>query len=165
MVNRPFLDSQKWQEQQWRANRDGAHWHILDFEKLVIRACAKIGIPMFAHSVVRTDAEQTALFVQGVSKARAGQSWHNFGCAIDLIHSVKGWNLADHEWRLLRHIGMEVAGRFGLKVEWGGDWRFYDPAHWQLEERGMLYSFPYPPKPKGVRVGARPPSKQISPGR
>jgi len=164
MVNGPFLKSQKWQEQQWRANRDGAHWHILDFEKLFIRACAKMGIPMFAHSVVRTDAEQTALFVKGVSKARAGQSWHNYGCAIDIVHSVKAWNLTDHEWRLLRHIGMEVAGRNGLKVEWGGDWRFYDPAHWQLELRDKQ-SFPYPPKPKGVRVGARPPSKQISPGR
>jgi hypothetical protein len=157
MVDWPFLKSQKWQEQQWRSNREGAHWHILDFERLFIRQCFKMGIPMFAHSLVRTHAEQTMLYVKGVSKAKAGQSWHNFGQAVDIVHSVKAWNLTDHEWRLLGHIGKEVAARNNIKVRWGGDWSFYDPAHWELEERAKV-GFPFPPKPKGARVGAAPPT-------
>lgn len=146
MVDRPFLESQRYQEQQWRANREGAHWHILDFERLFIKACAKMGIPMFAHSVVRTAAEQTELFVRGVTRAQAGQSDHNFGLATDIVHSVKAWDLSENEWLLLRHIGMEVALRNGLKVQWGGDWKYYDPAHWALLDDARD-GFPYPKRP------------------
>lgn len=131
-----------------------------------------MGIPVFAHSVVRTRDEQTALYVQGVSKAKAGESMHNYGHAIDIIHSTQGWKLSKHQWLLLGHIGKEVAKRIGVKIRWGGDWdmdgipvlddpteSFWDAAHWELADR-EIHGFPYPPKPKGVRVGARPPVKQ-----
>lgn len=35
--NEAFLASEKWQAQQWRANREGAHPKILEFEDAFIK--------------------------------------------------------------------------------------------------------------------------------
>jgi len=67
LVARDFLDSVKYSEQQMRANRVGAHPKIVLFERMFVRKMAKLNIPMFAHNMVRTQAEQLAVFVQGHS--------------------------------------------------------------------------------------------------
>nr|WP_245369132.1 M15 family metallopeptidase [Agrobacterium tumefaciens] len=87
---------------------------------------------MFAHCVYRDDVEQQRLYVKGLSKAKPGQSAHNYGLAVDIVHGTKAWDLTRKQWDLIGHIGKEVAASLGIKVEWGGDWSFYDPAHWEL---------------------------------
>lgn len=85
---------------------------------------------------LRTYAEQDALFAQGrtkpgkrVTNARAGQSNHNFGLAVDVAPAKRGkidWDDED---------GFDAIGREGkrLGLEWGGDWRtFVDRPHLQL---------------------------------
>lgn len=134
MRNRDFLLSGVYQKQQWQADRKGADHRILEFERHFIRRMEKLGIPMYAHCVVRSMAEQTAVYVQGNSKAKAGQSPHNYGLAVDLVHSLHHWQLDEQCWRLLGHIGKEVALQNGLKLVWGGDWKFYDPAHWEVAD-------------------------------
>ena len=140
LVARDFLHSVKHSEQLMRANRKGAHEDILLFEKKFLSKTAKLGIPMFAHSIVRNEADQTKAFVQGFSKARYGESPHNFGLAVDFIHGIKGWNLDEQSWQMIGHIGREIAAQNGLKLVWGGDdpgvddafdW---DPAHWELAD-------------------------------
>lgn len=70
---------------------------------------------------------------QGHSKAKAGQSAHNYGLAIDLIHGIFGWDIPRESWELIGHIGKEVATQNGLKLVWGGDWKtLWDPAHWEV---------------------------------
>lgn len=133
MVDRSFLQTSKFKEQQHRADRTLAQPEILAFEAKFLRRLTKLGIPMFTHACVRGADEQDGLFVRGHSKARAGQSPHNYGAAIDVIHSLKGWNLTRKQWDLLGHVGKETAKSMGLKLVWGGDWSFYDPAHWELE--------------------------------
>lgn len=132
MVDRAFLKSERHQGQHWRANREGAHPDILEFERKLIAEFARLGVPLFAHCVVRPSWEQDALKAQGFSKAGAGESPHNFGLAVDLVHGTKGWELTRKQWALVGHVGHEVAKRIGVKVEWGGSWKFYDPAHWEL---------------------------------
>lgn len=132
IIDRGFLGSRKWQEQQWRANREGIHPDIREFETLLVRRMAKIGVPMFAAEVVRTPERQNELYALGNSKAKAGQSPHQFGLAADIVHSVKGWNLDRKAWALIGHVGKELAQQRGLKITWGGDWEFYDPAHWEV---------------------------------
>lgn len=132
MVNRPFLSSSRYRAQQWRAERKGADEDILLFEKAVIRRFEKLGVPMFAHCIVRSAAVQGRLYVQGHTKALPGQSPHNFGCAVDLVHGVRAWDLPKPCWDLIGHVGKEVAAQLGIKVSWGGEWKFYDPAHWEL---------------------------------
>lgn len=151
MADRPFLNSQKWQEQQWRANRQGAHPDLLEFERAFQRKLRKLDIPMFAHCVVRTEAEQRELFRKGTSRDSPDDGiWPHRGCALDMIHSVFAWNLTEDQWLLIGHIGKEAAGAAGVKIEWGGDWKKpgdrlgWDPAHWQLANWRMLMGgFPW----------------------
>lgn len=141
---RDFLLSERYQEQQWRADRKAADPRILLFERKFIDRMESLGVPMFAHCVVRSLAEQTQRFAEGHSKAKAGQSAHNYGLAVDLIHGIHGWDMSRESWALIGHIGKEVARQNGLKLVWGGDFKsLWDPAHWELENwRDYVAPFP-----------------------
>lgn len=146
LVDRGFLGSRRWQEQQWRADRLGANPLLLEFEKRMVGRAAKLGIPLFASEVIRSRVRQDHLYALGNSKAKAGQSPHQYGLAVDIVHSVRGWALSRMEWELLGHIGSEAAKGLGVvsKIEWGGEWSFYDPAHWQIGKwREWQDQFPF----------------------
>jgi peptidoglycan L-alanyl-D-glutamate endopeptidase CwlK len=99
--------------------------------------------------VFRTFAEQDALFAQGrtkpgeiVTKARGGLSYHNYALAIDivLIHDVDGdgdydkpvWDKKTDFDGDKKADWMEVVQIFKeFGWEWGGDWGFEDPPHFQ----------------------------------
>lgn len=132
MRNRAFLQTERYKSQQTRAIRAGCHPDIIEFERKLIKKMLKLGVPMFCHSALRDSDEQNALYVKGHSKARGGQSPHNYGLAADVVHSVKAWDLSRAQWAVVGHVGKELAASLGIKIEWGGDWEFYDPAHWQL---------------------------------
>ena len=140
LVNKPFLGSSTYREQQGRAVRKGCHPLILQFEKAFIAELKMQGIPAFAHTMYRDGDEQDRLYAEGRSNARAGESAHNHGMAGDIIHSVLPWNLSDDPdestllWDIMGWIGKEVAARQKIDVIWGGDWKtLWDPAHWELE--------------------------------
>jgi peptidoglycan L-alanyl-D-glutamate endopeptidase CwlK len=90
---------------------------------------------------LRTFAEQDALYAQGittgkvVTKARGGQSYHNYGLAIDIVlingksalYDIKTDfdNDKNPDW-------IEVVNVFKQHGwEWGGDWKFVDYPHFQ----------------------------------
>ena len=132
--DRTFCQSQKYRDQQLRADRSGAHPDILEFERRLITKARKQDIPLYCHCCNRGQHEQTNLFVRGVTKARAGQSAHNYGLAIDVIHSVKAWDIDRKAWAFLGHMGKEISVQSGIEVTWGGDWKFWDPSHWELRD-------------------------------
>lgn len=158
MVDRKLLQSSQYQTQQWRADRTRSHPDILLFEMLLVRRMAQLGVPMFTHAVYRDAANQNALHEAGHSRATAGQSPHNYGLAADIVHSRLGWNLSERSWAVVGHIGKELAATLRvhdsfyteidpvtgveitrertkpLRIIWGGDWSFYDPAHWELQD-------------------------------
>lgn len=134
MINRPQLDSAKYSGQLIRADRRGAAKEILEFEKRLITRLQKQGVPFWTHCLWRGEAEQNALRLAGNSKAVWGSSPHNYGMAIDVVHSIYGWNLHEKSWALIGHIGKEISVQSGIAITWGGDWKFYDPAHWELRE-------------------------------
>lgn len=146
MVDRVYLKSQNWQTQQWKADRKGAHPTILEFEKVFIARMKKLGVPFYAHCVIRTELEQAKLFREGVSKDSPEDGiWPHRGCAVDLVHGTKHWNLTKAQWALVGHVGKELATQRGLKVEWGGDWKFWDPAHWQVQGfKQLMGEYPWP---------------------
>lgn len=140
IANPDFCRSQRYREQQGRASREGVHPDILHFSDLLIGQLRKANVPFFPHCYIRSADEQDRLKAQGFSKAAGGQSPHNYGLAVDAIHSVKGWEITPQSWALVGHIGKELAARNGIAVEWGGDWKKrqsdivgWDPAHWQLQ--------------------------------
>lgn len=99
---------------------------------------------------LRTFAEQNALFAQGrtrlydskgnrlgvVTKARGGQSYHNYGLALDIVlirdNGTASWETNVDFDKDGRADWMEVVQIFKASGwEWGGDWRFKDAPHFQ----------------------------------
>lgn len=108
---------------------------IRRFTETFVRKMAAYSVPFFPHGVYRSDEEQEALFKQGVTKARAGQSAHNYGMAVDLVHYGHYWDLTRKEWNLVGEFGKDLARSMALKVTWGGDFKsLWDPAHWELTD-------------------------------
>ena len=104
--------------------------------KLIELAQAK-GINVKGICGTRTYAEQNKLYAQGrtkpgnvVTKARGGESIHNFGLAFDI-----GIFSADDKTYHGEHRDYKVVGLIGqqLGLEWGGNWKFVDEPHFQLK--------------------------------
>jgi peptidoglycan L-alanyl-D-glutamate endopeptidase CwlK len=94
------------------------------------------GIDLLVTSTYRDNASQTALYAQGrtapgkiVTYAKAGQSWHNHRCAVDVVPIVAGkpvWDVKNPVWQEVGKLG-KAAG-----LEWAGDWkRFKEYPHFQ----------------------------------
>lgn len=98
---------------------------------------------------LRTIAEQNKLFAQGrtapgkrVTNAAGGMSYHNYGLAIDIVLIRDSDNDGDFDqavWEVKTDFDgdgkadwMEVVTIFKQHGwAWGGDWKFYDPPHFE----------------------------------
>lgn len=95
-----------------------------------VKLAAENGITIKITSGTRTYGEQDALFAKGgVTKARGGQSNHNFGIAIDVTIFEGGQPVYESpKYQTLGKLGKS------LGFTWGGDWHsFQDEPHFQLE--------------------------------
>lgn len=110
------------------------HPQIVEFWKAMHKECSARRIPIKAFEFLRTRERQDELHAQGRSNARAGQSPHQYGLAVDIISATKGWDLSKKQWDVIGSIGKEIARKRNIKLEWGGDWEFWDPAHWQIAD-------------------------------
>jgi peptidoglycan LD-endopeptidase CwlK len=102
----------------------------------------------FAYTL-RTFAEQTALYAQGrtkpgpkVTNAIAGQSYHNYGLAIDIVLLIDKDANGTYEtvsWETTKDFDadtmadwQEIVRIFAMHGwEWGGNWNFKDLPHFQ----------------------------------
>lgn len=101
-----------------------------------LKAADDAGIDLLVTSTYRDNASQDALYAQGrtapgriVTNAKAGQSYHNFRCAVDVVPVRNGkpvWDSKDPVWQTVGRLG-KAAG-----LEWAGDWkRFKEFPHFQ----------------------------------
>jgi len=104
--------------------------------KSFIDLCHTNGIDILVTSTYRDNESQNALYAQGrttpgkkVTNAKAGESWHNYRCAIDVVPLRNGkpvWDGNDPIWQKVGQYGREAG------LEWAGDWkRFKELAHFQ----------------------------------
>lgn len=107
-------------------------------EKFIAR-CKEEGIDLLITSTYRDKESQAALFAQGrtapgkiVTNARAGQSFHNYRVAFDVVPLRNGkpvWNTTNDDavlWKRIGAIGKECG------LEWAGEWRtFKEFPHFQ----------------------------------
>lgn len=100
-----------------------------------VSACKAQNIDVLITSTLRDDEAQTALYNQGrttpgriVTNAKAGQSWHNFGCAFDFVPIVNG----KAQWDDSATFDKCGAIAESLGLEWAGRWKsFKELAHVQ----------------------------------
>lgn len=108
---------------------------IRKFTLAVIEELARYGVPLRCFNIYRGEAAQNKAYVEGHSKARFGQSPHNYGLATDLIHATKGWDIPKLAWEAIHVIAAEVARRQNLPIRWGGHFtNLWDPAHYELKD-------------------------------
>jgi peptidoglycan L-alanyl-D-glutamate endopeptidase CwlK len=103
-------------------------------EAFIAAAKAK-GIDLLVTSTYRDSDSQNALYAQGrttpgniVTRAKAGQSWHNWRCAFDVVPLVNGKAIWDDQamWKQVGEIGKACG------LEWAGDWKtFKEYPHFQ----------------------------------
>jgi len=121
---------------------------VLEIYDEIIAALNGSAICRFAYTL-RTFAEQDTLYAQGrttkgpkVTNAKGGQSYHNFGLAIDIVLLVdkdKNGTFETASWDVKKDFDgdkkadwMEIVAifkRYGF--EWGGDWKFNDAPHFE----------------------------------
>jgi peptidoglycan L-alanyl-D-glutamate endopeptidase CwlK len=101
-----------------------------------LQLCKENDIDLLVTSTYRDHESQRALYEQGrttagkvVTNAKAGDSWHNWRCAVDVVPLINGkpnWDGSDPVWTKIGELG-EQAG-----LEWAGRWRtFKELAHFQ----------------------------------
>lgn len=137
-----FTDVLKVQPGLNTASRD---WALLNpsFVQQVLRVMEKVkarGYPLTLLEGYRSPERQDALAGQAtlVTKAKGGQSKHQYGLAVDLAPVRDGKIVITEQdpWAMAayRVLG-EEAQAAGLT--WGGIWRFRDYGH--IEKRGALH--------------------------
>lgn len=112
------------------------HPRVQNLARNFIHECEDHGITLLVTSTYRDAESQNALYAQGrtapgkvVTNAKAGQSFHNWRVAFDVVPIVNGkavWN-DDALWKKIGAIGQECG------LEWGGAWKsIHDTPHFQF---------------------------------
>lgn len=103
-----------------------------------LQAAAEAGLDPRVTEGFRSPERQNELYAQGrtapgpiVTNAKAGQSRHNSGTAIDVVPGAlidtPNWSPDSPLWSQLAEIGKEAG------LEWGGDWKsITDRPHFQM---------------------------------
>lgn len=102
----------------------------------LIRLAASRGFTLLVTCGFRSKAEQDRLYAQGrttpgkiVTKARGGQSKHNFGKAVDFAFIERG----EVTWDVDRYYSRLGSWADVVGLKWGGNWRkFKDYPHVEL---------------------------------
>lgn len=101
---------------------------------LFIDAIEALGLTPRISQGLRTIQEQNELYAQGrtkkgniVTKAKGGESWHNYGLAIDLCFINSDGSI---DFNVSDKVGNKAKE---FKLEWGAKWSFPDKPHFQLE--------------------------------
>lgn len=115
----------------------------MEIYKEICDAISKNALCRFSHTY-RTNKEQDELFkkVPKVTNSRGGQSYHNYGLAIDIVflidkdgngtYETASWNTkldADKDGMSDWIEVVKIFKAYGW--EWGGDWKFTDAPHFQ----------------------------------
>lgn len=125
------------------------HPRVQAMARAHLAACDAAGIDLLITSTYRDDESQEALYAQGrtapgrkVTNARAGQSFHNYRLAYDVVPLRNGkpvWGTTGADGELWTRVG-ELGEAAGL--EWAGRWtRFREYPHFQFTEGNPLSYF------------------------
>ena len=109
----------------------------------IVDEMAKKGHAVRIVQGYRSIEEQNKLYAQGrttpgavVTNAKGGESFHNYGVAVDFVFRIEGYNATESLWQLLAKVGKDQG------FEWGGDWKgFVDKPHFEMKLGYTLSDF------------------------
>jgi peptidoglycan L-alanyl-D-glutamate endopeptidase CwlK len=157
-----------------KLNKGHIHPGLVRVMERVLAKLEAANRPFKVYSGLRTFKEQNELYAQGrtkgtmgvvITKAKGGQSMHNYGLAVDLAplnlltedpddlwwpnpdqREGQVWTDLHHALHLaIRDIVLEDKLDDGLEYEWGGRWKFRDVPHCQVRTTlAELYAGHYP---------------------
>jgi peptidoglycan L-alanyl-D-glutamate endopeptidase CwlK len=130
--------------------------YVAKLAKDLIAECHKQGIDLLITSTYRDKDSQNALYAQGrtapgkiVTNARAGQSFHNWKVAFDVVPLRNGkpvWSTSGNDMHIWETVGA-IGKKLGL--EWAGDWKsFPEFPHFQATGGLKLADFQAGKQPK-----------------
>ncbi|AJD91524.1 hypothetical protein JMA_22070 [Jeotgalibacillus malaysiensis] len=131
---------------------------IRDMAVEIIKRAYKEGINVQISSGLRTHAEQNALYAKGrtapgniVTNARAGQSVHNYGLAVDYFltnhtGTTATWTV-NAQWRRVAAIAKSMG------FTWGGDWTSFPDAPHLEYTKGLTW--------RDLQAGKRPSFRNV----
>jgi hypothetical protein len=129
-----FFGSEYMLEKAEQADWQGCHMDIVEFAHYFVRACRKVGIPMYVHTAYRDPVVQVRLYRKGLSEIIAAGP-HQRGAAVDIVSATNHWNVSQDFCDFVGELGKQTAKRLSTKIIWGGDFTsLYDPMHWQLAD-------------------------------
>lgn len=133
------------EELENRPAPSGLHPIVEEKRDELIQAAEEIGITIVITDGFRSSEEQNILHSQGrsesgniVTYAEGGESYHNYGLAIDFVLKMDDgdvvWDIerddngnGEPDWFEVAELGK------GLGFDWGGDWqRFKDYPHLEM---------------------------------
>lgn len=141
-----FFYSQAHLKQWERADWQHTDPRIQLFTGHLLIALQKLGMPFYAHSAFRSEAEQAKAFNSGHSKLVWPVAPHCQGKAVDIVHSRFHWDMTTDEWLLVGRIAHDVHASLMADTPkekrwalvWGGNWKKpgqllgWDPAHFEI---------------------------------
>jgi peptidoglycan L-alanyl-D-glutamate endopeptidase CwlK len=119
-----------------------------DLVKVVKRA-DELGARFHITCGLRTEEQQRAMVKAGKSKTM--KSRHLTGHAVDFVVAEPGGGISyDHaDMAECAKVFKQAAAEFGVKIEWGGDWKsFVDTPHIELDRKV------YPPNGGDTKIAA-----------
>lgn len=84
----------------------------------------------------RSKDEQDLAYLNGNSKARFGESKHNFypSLAVDIVPYPIKWDSKDKRWQEMALNAMWCAGKLGFEITWGGSFKtLCDCPHFEMK--------------------------------
>jgi peptidoglycan LD-endopeptidase CwlK len=117
------------------------HPLVVEKARQLIELAQADGIEILVTSTLRSFEEQAELFAIGrvkpgkiVTNAKAGESWHNFGLAFDVVPLVNGKAIWDSPfWNRIGDLGKQI------DLTWGGDFKsFKDKPHFEFHPNVTL---------------------------
>lgn len=108
----------------------------------LLRSMELLGMPMRITEGYRSIARQNELYAQGrttkgniVTKAKGGESMHNYGVAVDFVF-LKGYDVPESFWKTFGSVATSKG------FEWGGSWKgFVDKPHVEMRKDYTLADF------------------------
>lgn len=115
------------------AARNGLQPLVYRRANAVVEAMALLGHPVRIVEGYRSPERQAELYAQGrttpgniVTNAKPGNSFHQYGVAVDFVFRNEGYNASEELWQTLGTIGKAHG------FDWGGDWKRSDRPHFSI---------------------------------